>query len=91
MACAHPVEKLAKQATDFVIASKGTWGHEEWEAFCVQATAEGVEMTENNRAALGNLLEAVRYFYALRPGLAKAPKKQTAPCRKASAKTLGAE
>ena len=91
MACEHPVQKLAKVATEFVVARKGTWGHDDWEAFCGQVAADGVEMNEHNRMALGNLLEAVRHFYQLRPGLATAPIKKTAPCKKASAKASTAK
>jgi len=87
MACEHPVQKLAKLATDFVVSNKGTWGHEEWEKFCAEATSSGVELTDGNCEALGNLLEAVRYFYQLRPGLATAPVKKSGPCKKSASKT----
>jgi hypothetical protein len=90
MACAHPVEKLAKQAVDFVVSNKGTWGHEDWESFCARSATDGVELNEHNRVALGNLLEALRYFYQLRPGLATAPIKRTATCGKKSAKKSAA-
>ncbi len=87
MACEHPAQKLAKRATDFVVSQKGIWGHEEWEGFCAKAAADGVEMNDCTREALGNLLEAVRYFYDLRPGLATAPVKKSGPCKKAASKT----
>ena len=85
MACAHPVEKLVNLATTFVIARKGTWGHEDWEAFCAQSAEAGVELNEYNRVALGNLLEAVRYFYQLSPACAVAPAKKPAAKKPASA------
>jgi len=86
MACEHPVEKLTKEATEFVIARKGVWGHEDWEYFCGQAAANGMELNEYNRVALGNLLEAVRYFYQLSPAPAIPAKKKAAPAKKTAPK-----
>jgi high-affinity K+ transport system ATPase subunit B len=86
MACAHPIENLAKQATGFVVANKGTWGHEDWERFCAQVAASGIELNEHNEVALGNLLEAVRYFYQLSPVPAAVPKKKATTSRKAATK-----
>ena len=85
MACAHPVEKLAKLATAFVVARKGTWGHEDWESFCKQSAEAGVELNEYNRVALGNLLEAVRYFYQLSPACEGSDKEKAKPAKKAAA------
>ncbi len=86
MAGTYPVETLASAATKFVVANKGTWGHEQWEKFCAQAAAAGIELNEYNRVALGNLLEAMRYFYQLNPKPAAAPKRKAAPRKKAAAK-----
>jgi hypothetical protein len=83
MESSHPVEILAEKASAFVIVKKGTWGHEDWENFCEQVCASGFELNEYNRVALGNLLEALRYFYQLCPMPAVAPKKRAAPCKKA--------
>jgi hypothetical protein len=91
MACEHPVQKLTKYATDFVIAQKGVWSHENWEEFCTKAAKEGVELNDCNRKALGNLLEALRYFYELRPGLATAPVKKAGPCKKTASKAGSAK
>jgi hypothetical protein len=91
MANGHTVEKLASQATEFVIGNKGTWGHEDWESFCAQAAVAGVELNEYNRVALGNLLEAVRYFYQLSPAPAAVAKKKPAPCKKAAVKKSSAK
>ena len=86
MAGVNLVGKLTKEATEFVVARAGTWGHDEWEGFCAQACEAGIELNDSNREALGNLLEAVRYFYQLNPTPTAAAKKKEAPCRKAAAK-----
>ncbi len=91
MACEHPAEKLVKRATEFIVSKKGTWGHDDWEAFCKQAASEGIELNEHNKVALGNLLEAVRYFYQLSPAAPAAPAKKRAPCKKSAGKTAAAK
>ena len=86
MAVGSFVERLTKEATDFVVTRKGTWGHEDWEAFCDHAFEKGIEMNEYNRVALGNLLEAVRYFYQLSPSPPAPAKKKAVASKKVTAK-----
>lgn len=79
MAAESTMEKLLDLAREFVIAKKGEWGHEDWEKLLTQADALGMELTDENKRSLGNILEVCKWFYAC--GYAKA-----SPEKKAAAK-----
>lgn len=61
----------------FIDANKGTWDHEAWEGLLKQVAKAGVEITDEVKINLGNMLESGKYFY-------KAA--SAAPAKKAAAK-----
>jgi len=66
MAAKKPValEELAKFASDFVTAQKGIWDHAAWTDFVSSLKAKGFDLSEEMQANLGELLEAMKRFYA---------------------------
>ncbi len=82
MATGVTLEKVLDLVSQFVRAQKGCWGHDEWEAFLGKAAKAGVEITDESKRSLGNLLEAAKFFYD--DACSAAPKKPAA--KKAAAK-----
>lgn len=83
MPATTPLSKVLKLAQAFVTDKGGEWNHQEWESLCEEVTRIGVEMTDANKAALGALLESLKYFSSL-PSAA-APTKKAAPKAKKKA------
>ena len=70
-------------AAGFVRKQQGAWEHEDWEKFLADAEKLGVEMSDETRRNLGNILEAAKFFYGLEP--AKKPAARKAPAKKKAA------
>jgi hypothetical protein len=59
-----PFEELTKLASDFVTAQRGMWDHAAWMHFLSHVEREGVEISEDMQSKVGDLLEAVKEYYA---------------------------
>ncbi len=57
-------EELTKLAIDFVTTKKGWWDHTAWMDFISNLQAKGFDISGDMQANLGNLLEAMKQFYA---------------------------
>jgi len=57
-------EELTKLAIDFVTTKKGLWDHSAWMDFMSNLQAKGIDLSGDMQANLGNLLEAMKRFYA---------------------------
>ncbi len=84
MANAKSVEALLALAGKFVVAQKGDWDHEAWEALLTEVEGMGLELTDECKRNLGNVLEASKYFYH-RPAAKKGVKAEAKPKKKAKA------
>jgi hypothetical protein len=80
----HPMEKILKTAGDFVIAQKGDWDHDAWEGLLASVSGLGLDVEDDFKRNLGNVLEATKYFYYNLP--AETPKKKAPAKAKAKAK-----
>ena len=58
------LEKLTDLAADFVEKQKGIWDHTAWTNFLSRVKNEGFDITEEMQSHLGELLEAMKRFYA---------------------------
>ena len=58
------LEKLTHLAADFVEKQKGIWDHSAWTDFLARVKTEGFDITEEMKSHLGDLLEAMKRFYA---------------------------
>lgn len=58
------LEDLAKFASDFVTAQKGMWDHAAWTDFVSSLKARGFDISGDMQTNLGELLEAMKRFYA---------------------------
>ncbi len=63
MAAKTTTQKLLDLAGKFVTAQNGKWNHMEWEALLGDVAALGVELNDESRRNLGNILEASKYFH----------------------------
>jgi hypothetical protein len=88
MAKKHAVQEILDVAGQFVIAQKGDWDHAAWEEFLVKIAGLGIELCDESKRNLGNILEATKSFYGKVPcceggcAIEAAPK----PAKKAAAK-----
>ena len=57
------LQNILGLAGDFVVRQKGVWSHSDWERLLEQAAALGMEMSDESKRGLGNLIEACRTFY----------------------------
>lgn len=80
MAKTHPVQKLLTLAGKFVTEQQGTWDHEAWEGLLAEAAQTGMDMGDEAKRNLGNILEGSKYFYHNLPE--KAPRKPRAKNKK---------
>ena len=60
----HPMQQLLDMAGAFVTKQKGKWDHKDWESFLDQVSKAGVDLTDEVKRNLGNILEASKHFYA---------------------------
>ncbi|MBF0464735.1 MAG: hypothetical protein HQK88_09145 [Nitrospirae bacterium] len=58
---------MYEQTVNFVEQTKGKWDHAGWEGFIKELQQKGINMTEEGRAYLGELLEAAKKFYITLP------------------------
>lgn len=79
-----PFEKMMESATSFVKKQKGSWEHADWEAFLASASKLGIELNDENKRQIGNLLEAQKELFLAMPASAKkkAAAKKKAPVKK---------
>jgi len=66
-----PIEDLVSRASKFVEKNKGRWNHDAWEKLVKDVSSTGVDMSDDTRRHLGNMLESVKHFYT---ELSTAPK-----------------
>lgn len=78
----NPMEKLLALAGEFVMKQQGTWAHEDWERFVAAAEGTGYNFDDEGKRNLGNILEALKFFYFKMPVEVKVSK----PKKKAAAK-----
>ncbi|HOJ33410.1 MAG TPA: hypothetical protein PKY35_05245 [Candidatus Hydrogenedentes bacterium] len=76
----NPMEKLLALAAEFVMKQQGTWAHEDWESFVAAAEKTGYSFDDEGKRNLGNILEALKFFYFQMPAEVKVsnPKKKAA-------------
>ncbi len=67
MAAKNLSQKMLDLAGKFVARQEGAWEHADWETFLEETAELGVELTDETRRNLGNILEAAKYFYSLTP------------------------
>ena len=79
----NPMQQLLDMAGNFVTQQKGKWEHKDWEAFLGQVSKAGVELTDEVKRNIGNILEASKHFY----GHVSTVPDKNAPNPKAKAKT----
>ena len=59
--------EIAEQAADLVEKTKGKWEHLDWESFVEDIQKKGVELTEDAKRDLGEMLESAKKFYSTLP------------------------
>ena len=64
MATKTRLQKVLDLTGQFVIAQKGVWDHDEWEAFLGKAAALGIAMDDESKRCLGNILESSKGLYS---------------------------
>lgn len=87
----NPIDDLVSRTSEFVEKQKGRWDHAAWEKLVKDVASHGVEMSDDARRHLGNMLEAVKHFYNALSTEPKAKKKggakkKVSPQKKAGAK-----
>lgn len=80
MAAKNLVDKVLELSGKFVVSQAGAWEHDDWERFLVDAAKLGVELSDESRRNLGNILEAAKFFYV--PDGPPPAKKAAAPRKK---------
>ena len=68
-----PLQQILEMAAQFVLDHKGEWTHADWEAFLAALPAPGLDMDDEAKRYLGNILESCKYLYC---------KGAAAPCAK---------
>lgn len=58
------LQELLNMAGRFVEEQRGKWEHKDWEGFLDQVNKAGVELTDEVKRNLGNVLEASKHFYS---------------------------
>lgn len=90
----NPIEDIVSRAQKFVENQKGRWDHEAWEKLVKDVSNSGIEMSDDTRRHLGNMLESVKHFYTelSKPGTKKkaAAKKKSSAKKKSPAKKKAA-
>lgn len=79
MADKKALHRLLNIAADFVTRQEGQWNHGEWEDFLQKVSALGLEINDDTKRYLGNILEASKNLYpmaACLPSAEKAPAKR---------------
>lgn len=84
MASKHTLHEVLELAGKFVTEQQGQWDHDAWEALLPKMAALGLELSDENKRNLGNILEGAKFFFFSLP--AEAPKAPAAPKAKPKAK-----
>lgn len=79
----NALQKVLELAGSFVTTQRGSWEHADWETLLNKIAAQGIEVTDETKRNLGNILEASKYFYALS---SSSPAKKKAATKKPAAK-----
>lgn len=75
-------EKVLDLAAKFVTRQQGIWEHADWEVFLADAGKLGLELSDETRRNLGNILEAAKSFWGAEP-VKKPTARRSAPKAKA--------
>lgn len=67
MATKHSMEKVLSLAANFVIERNGVWDHDAWEGLLADMAGLGLEIEDDFKRNLGNILEAAKFFYCNLP------------------------
>ncbi len=86
----NPIDDLVSQASKFVDKQKGRWDHAAWEKLLKDVSSTGIEMSDDTRRHLGNMLESVKHFYDKLSKQKSKAKKKSGPKKAASKKKAGA-
>jgi hypothetical protein len=81
----NPIEDIVSRAQKFVEKQKGRWDHAAWEKLVKDVSSSGIEMSDDTRRHLGNMLESVKHFYT-ELSKPEAKKKAAAKKKKSGAK-----
>ena len=57
------LDDMLDLAREFVIEHKGAWNHVDWESLLAKAAILGMNMNDENKRQLGNLIESCKVFY----------------------------
>mgnify|MGYP000876399984 CR=1 FL=1 len=80
------LQKLLDLAGQFVTEQNAEWSHEEWLTFTAKAEAIGIELNDQNKRQLGNILESCKNLYSEVNGPVPAKKPAAKPRAKAKSK-----
>ena len=83
MAAKSILQEVLDLAGKFVSAQKGQWGHDEWEQLLADVAALGLELTDETKRNLGNIVESCKHFHAMEPPVKAVPAKKKAAVKKA--------
>lgn len=67
MAKRHTLQEILELAGKFVTDQEGQWDHDAWERLLPKAEALGLDLSDENKRNLGNILEASKFFYFCLP------------------------
>jgi hypothetical protein len=75
MAAKGTAQKILDLAGKFVTEHDGAWNHAAWETLVQRVQALGVEVDDEGRRNLGNILEAAKHFHREVTMLSTPPRK----------------
>lgn len=75
-------EQVLELAAKFVTRQQGVWEHADWEVFLGDAGKLGLDLSDETRRNLGNILEAAKSFCGIEP-MTKPVARRSAPKAKA--------
>ena len=84
MPTTHTTEKILSLAAKFVVQKKGVWNHTDWVDFTLKVAKLGIDINDETKRGLGNVLEAGKVFYQKCPN--GSPPKKAPAKRKGKAK-----
>ncbi len=61
------VSSISEQTTKFIEQTKGVWDHAGWENFLNDIQKKGIQITEDTKSYIGDILESTKKFYASLP------------------------
>jgi hypothetical protein len=75
------LKQLLDMTGKFVEQQRGKWEHKDWEAFLDKMSKAGIDLTDEVKRNLGNILEASKHFYS---SVSTVPDKKKAKAKAAS-------